>query len=349
MKRLLCFLLLIVFLIPYANAETANDTNTFSFHDLEITVPSHVFEGDASTDEQMILIVVPRERNIWIQAYDNITNGSTAEHEEYANGFFSKFTNQITPMKNSTVDGYDAYHANIAQESCDIVFYLVFSDSNIYLLSFLYNKNDLESFQPLIDDAVASIRFNPPDAMSEVLTFSGTETDILSGISLQNRLHRLTYSQDVRSNYKISIVADGKTREMFSGNEYGNTDFIIKGGEYDFFIETDKLWTLEIEPVALTESISMSGDSSLVSDIFPLDKSTIIQIDVEFTKFANITITYYTQSRWGWRREEMLMNELKNEGETYSKKFILKTDEPTNGFFHINTSKSGTKWRITVP
>ena len=186
----------------------------------------------------------------------------------------------------------------------------------------------------------------------EALTISGHGTAI-EQITVISAPSRITFTcTDKQSSDAVHITGGSKEIEM---NPYrsGVAEVLInETGTFSALIETPDDWTLSVQPlVNIGAFTSFSGNYSVFTDIFTLDKPTIATVTIDPSDDIGsffIELWYCTESGWDYDYEQGVIPDLKR-GEPYSYDMILKPiDGATAYAIRVYSNYDGLYWSITA-
>lgn len=181
---------------------------------------------------------------------------------------------------------------------------------------------------------------------SAAQVFSDTETAIIESIVVGDIPCAVVYQQDEASNYLVTYILDGRSREIFDEyNNVGSAGVLIDPGTYTFIIETDQPWTMAVAPLESGDFVEMESIIDRVSNIFTVSAPTIFQITADVVD-GNFKVYLYSKSSYGWKREQ-IVNEVsfsENSPKPYNKKHVIKATEETEYFIYVENNAG--HWKI---
>lgn len=233
--------------------------------------------------------------------------------------------------KCATVEGI----MHVDSESIPALVFLISDSSHIVCFTYSNTSADSDELHAQFDELVNMITVKG----MEPINISGSGTEILNPVTIDNVPTRIIYSQSEPGEFDVSCIYNDENYSLIdsSYNEDYGIELTNKAGEYVFMVETgsDLDWTLRFESLTDADFSPLSMHGDCVSDIYTFDGPCVIRFSAKFADFENLFLDAYIETDDGWDKE-YLLNELESagyEGE-YSK--ILKIAGPTRVFFKID-------------
>ena len=185
----------------------------------------------------------------------------------------------------------------------------------------------------------------------EAQTISGKGTAI-EEITVATVPARVTFTCKDEKTSEAVIITDGsRTVKLNPYRSCKAEGLISEAGTYSVRIETPDEWALSIQPLAETGAFtSVSGNSSVLSDIFTLDAPTVVTVSVDPTNETGsfiIEFWYNGEDGWKYDYEQTLMPVFN--GEPYSYDTVLNPqDGATQYAILVYSNYADLNWSITA-
>lgn len=178
------------------------------------------------------------------------------------------------------------------------------------------------------------------------LELSGDSTSIVTNVTIPSGNIRVSFKQERKGKYEVSLMSGTSTTEILSGYRYANADVTRKTGVFDVLVEAESPWTLVFESLGMELFFEgLEGSGSYVSDMFVFTKPIIVEISCSVKEFDGFIVSFYSlkDMRWDY---DLLVNELIEDEGSVSYKKILKVSTGQLGFFTVDAD--GGEWSITI-